>query len=124
MGRIWSSVYVWCCASDSSSEAIDLHESTVVRAVANKYLYCVRGLFSLRTLFTHAYTTDTGEMLSATTVKNILQEMLQKENRSSPLSDQTLSRLLREKGIPCARRTVAKYRQELGFGTVSQRKMH
>ncbi len=106
------------------AEAIGLHESTVVRAVANKYLYCSRGLFSLRTLFTHAYMTETGEMVSATTVKNMLQEILQRENRSCPLSDEKLSSLLSEKGIPCARRTVAKYRQELGFGTVSQRKIH
>ena len=106
------------------ADRLDLHESTIARAVANKYLYCVRGLLPLRFFFTHAYTTERGENISAKTVKDLLKRLLDQEDKHNPLSDETLSSLIKEKGIPCARRTVAKYRQELGIGNTVQRKIH
>lgn len=106
------------------AEKLELHESTIARAVANKYVSCPRGIFSLRSFFSHAYVTEEGENISARTVKELLIKLVSEEDRKKPLSDETLSALIKAKGIPCARRTVAKYRQELNIGNTSQRKMH
>jgi RNA polymerase sigma-54 factor len=106
------------------AEKLELHESTIARAVANKYVSCPRGILPLRSFFTHAYTTETGENISAQTVKELLVQILGNEDKKSPLSDEMISAMIKEKGIPCARRTVAKYRQELGIGNTTQRRIH
>jgi RNA polymerase sigma-54 factor len=106
------------------AEKLELHESTVARAVANKYICCPRGILPLRSFFTHAYTTESGENISAHTVKELLIQILEKEDKGVPLSDEAISVMIKEKGIPCARRTVAKYRQELGIGNTTQRRIH
>lgn len=101
---------------------LNLHESTVARAVANKYVDTDRGLIALRSLFTHCYNTDEGEDLSSKTVRDLLLTMIEEEDKRSPLSDQALSLLLKEQGVPCARRTIAKYRKELQIGNAWQRR--
>ena len=106
------------------SEELDLHESTIARAVANKYLSCMKGTLPLRQFFTHAYTTDAGDSLSAPAVKELLQTLIAEEDPASPLSDEALSSKMKEKGIPCARRTISKYRAELNLGSRSARKRH
>jgi RNA polymerase sigma-54 factor len=106
------------------AEKLELHESTVARAVSNKYVSCPRGILPLRSFFTHAYTTETGENISAQTVKELLVQILQTEDKSAPLSDEMISSMIKEKGIPCARRTIAKYRQELNIGNTAQRRIH
>lgn len=106
------------------SEKIELHESTVARAVAHKYVSCPRGILSLRSFFTHAYTTDGGENISSETVKGLLREIIATENKHSPLSDEAISGMIKKRGIPCARRTIAKYRQELHIGNTTQRRRH
>lgn len=106
------------------AEVLQLHESTIARAVANKYLSCPKGIFPLRSLFTHAYTTDEGATISANTVKDLVCQLIAEENKKTPLSDEDISSIIKGKGIPCARRTVAKYRQELGLGNTSQRRIH
>lgn len=106
------------------AEKLDLHESTIARAVAHKYISCPRGIFPLRSFFTHAYTTEEGENISAVTVKGLLRDIISKEDKTHPLSDEVISALIKEQGIPCARRTIAKYRQEFGIGNTSQRKIH
>lgn len=106
------------------SEKLELHESTIARAVAHKYVSCSRGLFLLRSFFTHAYTTDDGENISSETVKDLLRQMIADEDKRHPLSDEIISAKIKERGIPCARRTIAKYRQELHIGNTSQRKIH
>lgn len=106
------------------AEKLELHESTVARAVSNKYLACSRGILSLRSFFSHAYTTETGENISSESVKELLLEILDKEDKKSPLSDEKISSLIKKQGIPCARRTVAKYRQELNIGNTSHRRLH
>jgi RNA polymerase sigma-54 factor len=106
------------------AEKLELHESTVARAVANKYVSCPRGILPLRSFFTHAYTTDSGENISAQTVKDLLVQILAAEDKKAPLSDEVISAMIKEKGIPCARRTVAKYRQELSIGNTAQRRIH
>lgn len=104
------------------SEALSLHESTIARAVANKYVASPRGLMPLRCFFTNSYTTHSGENISSRSVKELVKEILAAEDSLSPLSDARISLLIKERGIDCARRTVAKYRKELGRGNASQRK--
>ncbi|MCB1180698.1 MAG: RNA polymerase factor sigma-54 [Chlamydiia bacterium] len=106
------------------SEKLSIHESTVARACANKYLSCPRGVFPFRYFFTHAYVTESGELLSSKTVKELLISIVNKEDKRIPLSDEMISSMIKERGIPCARRTVAKYRQELGIGSTIQRKLY
>ncbi len=106
------------------SEKLDLHESTIARAVAHKYVCCPRGVFPLRSFFTHAYTTKEGDNISAQTVKGLLRQMVAEEDKKRPLSDEVISSMIKERGIPCARRTVAKYRKELHIGNTAQRRIH
>jgi RNA polymerase sigma-54 factor len=103
-------------------DTLGIHESTVARAVASKYLSSPRGLQPLRTFFTHAYVKEDGGSISAPAVKEILQKIIAAEDRFSPLSDDAISEIMKKRGIPCARRTIAKYRSELGLGTRAQRK--
>lgn len=103
---------------------LELHESTIARAVANKYMNCPRGVLPLRSFFTNAYSTQKGEDISSKTVKDSLRDIVEKEDKKKPLSDEALSAMLKDIGIDCARRTVAKYRKELNIGTASQRKMY
>jgi len=104
------------------AEELDVHESTVARAVSNKYLSCLRGIVSLRSFFTNAYVTDDGDDVSSCTVKDMILDIVSKENKRKPHSDQAISKDLTARGITCARRTVAKYRHELNIGSASQRK--
>jgi len=106
------------------AEELELHESTVARAVANKYVDSPRGLLSLRSFFTNALVTDQGDDISSSTVKDALLEILDAENKKKPLSDDAISKKLKEKGIHCARRTVAKYRTQFGIGNASQRRCY
>lgn len=108
----------------SVAEALELHESTIARAVANKYVDCSRGILALRSFFTNAYTSKHGEDISSRTVKDALLEIIKSEDKARPLSDEQLSKAIQKKGVSCARRTVAKYRKELNIGNASQRKLH
>jgi RNA polymerase sigma-54 factor len=103
------------------SEELGLHESTIARAVNSKYIETPRGLFSLRFFFTNAYLTNEGD-ISSKTVKQVLLEILEDEEKQKPLSDEAISNAIKARGIPCARRTVAKYRAELKIGNAQQRK--
>ncbi|MGZ3633142.1 MAG: RNA polymerase factor sigma-54 [Parachlamydiaceae bacterium] len=104
------------------ADELNLHESTIARAVANKYVYSPRGLFPLRFFFSNAYLTSQGEDLSSKTVRDKLQALIKNENKQKPLSDEALSLLLQAQGITCARRTIAKYRASLNLGNAHQRK--
>lgn len=97
------------------AEAVGVHETTVSRAIAGKYMATPHGMFEMKYFFTSGYETDTGESMSNTSVKNALTEMIHNEDHKSPLSDQKLVEKLKEKGITIARRTVAKYREELNI---------
>ena len=104
------------------AEELGLHESTIARAVANKYVDTPRGILPLRYFFSNAYTTAEGEDISSKTVRDVLKKIIEKENKKRPLSDEALSKVLEKKGIPCARRTVAKYRSEMYIGNTKQRR--
>ncbi|KAA9133421.1 RNA polymerase factor sigma-54 [Marinihelvus fidelis] len=104
------------------AEQVGVHESTVSRATTRKYIFTPRGLFELKYFFSsHVRTLDGGD-ISAIAVKAHIQSLVEAEPASKPLSDQELSRLLREAGIRAARRTVAKYRESLGIGSSSERR--
>lgn len=106
------------------AEELGVAESTIARAVANKYLYSPRGMHALRSFFTHAYSTDKGQDISSRTVRDALEALIAQENKRKPLSDDALSHLLKEQGITCARRTIAKYRSELNIGNAQQRRAY
>jgi len=105
------------------ADAIDMHESTVSRVTSNKYLACDRGLFELKYFFTSAIqAADGGEAASAQAVKSHITKLIADEQPDAILSDDSLVELLRERGFDIARRTVAKYREALGFGSSVQRR--
>jgi RNA polymerase sigma-54 factor len=97
------------------AEVVGLHESTVSRAIANKYIETPRGLFPLKYFFTTAIETSDGGMVSSRQVKHLLRELAEKENPKRPLSDEALVKLINTRGMKIARRTIAKYRKELGI---------
>jgi RNA polymerase sigma-54 factor len=97
------------------AEVVGVHETTVSRAIANKYVQTPYGLFDLKYFFTPGYQTASGEVMSNTSVKDAIQDLIGRESTSKPLSDQEIVKILSERGIPLARRTVAKYRSELGL---------
>lgn len=94
---------------------IGVHLSTVSRGVTGKYMHTPYGLFELKHFFSGGYRTSTGIDIAATTVKAKLKDLLLNEDQAHPLSDQKLAHLLAEEGVTVARRTVAKYREELGI---------
>jgi RNA polymerase sigma-54 factor len=92
---------------------IDMHESTVSRVCSGKYVQTPRGVFELKFFFSSGLATDDGEDVSARTAKNIIKGLIDEEDKMDPLSDQRIAELLHEKGLQIARRTVAKYREQL-----------
>src|SRR6266542_661510 len=97
------------------ADAVGLHETTVSRAVSGKYMATPQGIFEMKYFFTSGYQTATGESLSNTSVKEAIIDLVKHENGSAPLSDHEIVEILGERGIPIARRTVAKYRTELNI---------
>jgi RNA polymerase sigma-54 factor len=94
---------------------VGVHETTVSRAIAGKYMATPHGLVELRFFFSHGVKTDSGEDLSNTSVKTAIAELIKGEPKHKPLSDDKLTKLLSDQGIQVARRTVAKYREALGI---------
>jgi RNA polymerase sigma-54 factor len=97
------------------AETVGVHETTVSRAVSGKYMATPQGVFEMKYFFTGGYQTATGESLSNTSVKQAVLDLVKHENGSAPLSDHEIVEILSERGIPIARRTVAKYRSELNI---------
>ena len=104
------------------ADELEVHESTIARAVSNKYIDTPRGILSLRSFFTSAITTNLGSDVSSKTVRDMLKEIIDNEDKLHPLSDEAISLIVKEKGIKCARRTIAKYRVLLKIGTAQQRR--
>lgn len=105
------------------AEATGLDESTVSRMVNSKYVKTPYGMMQLKELFSNAIKTDEGEEVSSRAVKEALKEAVENEDKKKPLSDEELSALLKTKGFPTARRTVAKYREAMGIPTARLRRM-
>jgi RNA polymerase sigma-54 factor len=95
------------------ADAVGVHETTVSRAVSGKYMTTPRGLFELKYFFTSGYTTAEGESVSNESVRQAIVEIVGGEEPTKPLSDQDIVGMLSERGLPIARRTVAKYREQL-----------
>ena len=104
------------------AEDIGMHESTVSRVVSNKYMHTPRGLFPLKYFFHSGIDRDYGEDISSLTVKRKIQQLVESEDARHPLSDSELMRILNREAIQIARRTVAKYRDELNVPSSSDRK--
>jgi RNA polymerase sigma-54 factor len=97
-----------------TAQMLQLHESTISRAIAGKYIQTPRGLFPWNFFFPRSYTNQIGALTPAW-AKEQLKELINAENKAYPLSDQRLSEILEKRGAYLARRTVAKYREELGI---------
>lgn len=104
------------------ADAIEMHESTVSRVTSNKYLSCSRGVFELKYFFTSGVGGADGSSASAETVKSRIKALIAAEKVDAILSDDTLVEMLRDEGFDLARRTVAKYREAIGFGSSVQRR--
>ena len=101
---------------------LGIHESTVSRATANKYLLTPRGLFELKHFFSSHVQTSDGGVASATAIQAMLKRLIAAENPAQPLSDAALADLLQEEGIEVARRTVAKYREAMNLPPSHERR--
>src|ERR671929_114352 len=97
------------------ADAVGVHETTVSRAISGKYMATPQGVFEMKYFFTPGYQTATGESMSNTSVKEAILDLVKNENGASPLSDKEIVEILGKRGIPIARRTVAKYRTELNI---------
>ncbi|HIG83346.1 MAG TPA: RNA polymerase sigma-54 factor [Verrucomicrobia bacterium] len=97
------------------AEVVGVHETTVSRAIAGKYIATPRGVFEMKYFFKPGYETDSGDTLSNTSVKQAVAELVKNEDKKKPLSDDKIVQELKESGIKLARRTVAKYRDEIGI---------
>lgn len=110
----------------SVAEFLDLHESTISRAVNQKYLSCPQGLFELRWFFTQTATNSEGDGedgISNRVIKTILEKLIGEEDKRKPLSDEKLSQELLKHDVKIARRTVTKYRESLRIPSASERKI-
>lgn len=104
------------------ADQLGLHESTISRATTQKYMLTPRGVIEFKRLFSNAVATDTGEAASSQAIRVVLRKMIQAEKASQPLSDQALSDALGQHGFRVARRTVAKYREQMHIEPATQRR--
>ncbi|CAN5762476.1 RNA polymerase factor sigma-54 [soil metagenome] len=104
------------------AEVIDMHESTVSRVTNEKYVQTPRGVLPLKFFFSSGLSTTSGEEVSARGIKAQIQKLVSEENPSKPLTDQAIVNILKKEGIQIARRTVAKYRDQLGILSARMRK--
>jgi len=104
------------------ANAVNLHESTISRAIANKYIQTPQGTFQLKYFFSSGIQTESGESISIANLKERIDGMIKEEDHENPLSDQEILEKLSAQGIKIARRTIAKYRQEMGIPASSLRK--
>jgi RNA polymerase sigma-54 factor len=104
------------------AERTHLDISTISRVSNSKYVQTNYGIFPLKHFFGDGFVTEGGEEMSAREIRHILKEEIEKENKKKPLTDDELKEILNEKGFPIARRTVAKYRQQLNIPVARLRK--
>ncbi|WP_068620173.1 RNA polymerase factor sigma-54 [Paenibacillus tuaregi] len=104
------------------AESTGLHESTISRAVNNKYMQTPRGLFELKYFFTSALATANGETSSSESAKKRIRQVIDEEDKRKPLADQTIAEMLAKEGLEISRRTVAKYREEMRYLSSAKRK--
>ncbi len=107
------------------ADIVEVHESTVSRATSNKYIQTSQGLFELKYFFSSGVNSyANSEKVSSKSIKRQIQDLIEKEDSSNPWSDQQLVEMLKNNGVRISRRTVAKYRQELGIQSTVARKRY
>jgi len=104
------------------AEDIAMHESTISRVTTSKHMHTPQGIFPMKFFFTTGFADGTGAEVSSLTVKDVIQKMVKEEDPATPLKDQQIVDVLKARGIDIARRTVAKYREELRIPPTSVRK--
>lgn len=97
------------------ADLMEVHESTISRAVKDKYLQCDRGVFPLHAFFSKALSSELQGSVSADSIQQKIRVMIEKEDKKKPFSDRELTELLQKEGIQISRRTVAKYRESMGI---------
>jgi RNA polymerase sigma-54 factor len=103
---------------------IDMHESTVSRVTSAKYVQTPRGVFELKFFFSSGLGTSDGDDISSKAAKEKILRLVEGEDKGRPLSDQKIADTLKAEGVDIARRTVAKYREQLGVPSARMRKRH
>ncbi|MCI5143139.1 MAG: RNA polymerase sigma-54 factor, partial [Candidatus Electrothrix sp. ATG1] len=104
------------------AQDIGLHESTVSRITSNKYVHTPQGLYELKYFFSSAVSTTDGNLVASEAIKNRIRQLIQQEAPEKPLSDNAISELLKKEGVKVARRTVAKYRDQMKILPVKHRR--
>lgn len=102
---------------------IGMHESTVSRVVTNKYMHTPQGVFEMKYFFHSGISSSYGDAVSSVTIKNRIKKIIEGEDPKKPLSDSKIVSILQREGLMLARRTIAKYREELKIPTSNQRKV-
>jgi len=102
---------------------IGMHESTVSRVVTNKYMHTPQGVFEMKYFFHSGISSSYGESVSSVTIKQRIKKIIESEDAKKPLSDSKIVSILQREGLVLARRTIAKYREELKIPTSNQRKV-
>lgn len=106
------------------ADQVEVHESTVSRTINGKYIQTPRGVYELKYFFTSGVSNKEGEDVSSKAIKEMIKELVDKEDPKKPISDQKIAEALAEKGIDVARRTVAKYREGMGIFSSQKRKRY
>ena len=104
------------------ADTLNLHESTISRATTQKYMLTPRGIFELKYFFSSHVSTADGGTCSSTVIRNLIKQYVDNESPTSPISDSKMAKLLGQQGINVARRTIAKYRENMNIPASSQRK--
>ena len=106
------------------AQEVGVHETTVSRAIANKFIETPHGIFEFKFFFTPGYTSGDGKTVSNKSIKDRIAQIIETEDSAKPLSDQEIVKIVAENDIKIARRTVAKYREELGIPPTSLRRQY
>ncbi len=104
------------------AEKLQMHESTISRAIKEKYVYTDRGILKIKDLFNNSISNDSNEDISTKVIKDEIKRIVDNEDKKKPVSDQVICQILIEAGHNISRRTVAKYREEIGIKASSKRK--
>jgi len=106
------------------AQYLGFHESTISRGVNGKYMSTPFGIYEFKYFFSSAFENDYDNLTSSVSIKKIIKEIVKSENKSKPLSDDEIVKILNARGINIARRTISKYRKELGILSSSKRKKY
>lgn len=106
------------------AEIVGMHESTISRATSNKYIQTPQGVFEMKYFFSSGVDDATGTMVSSQSIKRMIRDLIEAEDPKKPLSDQRIGDILISKGLNISRRTVAKYRDEMGIQAAGKRRRY